>query len=69
MQDLVCHVARRPDGVVVVRVPSVQPSNGERLPDAVFSFRIGDPQYSYWYAQCDLDAEGPVRREPESAVG
>jgi hypothetical protein len=38
---------RREDGAVLVRVPSrtdvVAP-----LPDAVFAFRIGDPQYQYW---------------------
>jgi hypothetical protein len=38
---------QRPDGTVLVRVPSL--FRGERtLPEAVFSFRLGDPQYAYW---------------------
>ena len=41
------NVERRSDGAVLVRVPSL-PANGSRLPDAVFAFRVGDPQYSYW---------------------
>ncbi|HEY1602309.1 MAG TPA: hypothetical protein VGG64_22095 [Pirellulales bacterium] len=43
-------VERRNDGAVVVRVPS----NGTfaaDLPDAVFAFRAGDPQYDYWQQQ------------------
>jgi hypothetical protein len=57
-------LARRPDGyheieslmvpvslhdTLVVRVRS----EGGRLPDAVFSFRCGDPQYAYWLARYD----------------
>lgn len=42
-----CTVERRSDDVLVVRVRS-QGSEHERLPDAVFSFRCGDPQYAYW---------------------
>lgn len=41
----VWRVERRNDGALVVRVRSRQ---GNRLPDAVFSFRTGDPQYYYW---------------------
>jgi hypothetical protein len=41
---------RRADGAVVVRVPS-HARNGELLPDAVFAFRNGDPQFSFWDAQ------------------
>jgi hypothetical protein len=37
-------IEQRKDGTLVVRVRS----EGERLPDAVFSFRCGDPQYAYW---------------------
>ena len=38
---------RRADGAVLVRVPSL--FRGDRtLPEAVFSFRLGDPQYAYW---------------------
>lgn len=38
---------RRSDGAVLVRVPSRQ-REGRFLPDAVFAFRTGDPQFSYW---------------------
>ena len=38
---------RRADGAVLVRVPSL--FRGDRsLPEAVFSFRLGDPQHAYW---------------------
>lgn len=40
-------IEQRTDGAVVVRVHSAGPE-GSRLPDAVFSFRCGDPQYAYW---------------------
>lgn len=40
-------VERREDGAVVVRVRSAQPG-GKPLPDAVFAFRDGDPQYFFW---------------------
>lgn len=40
-------VERRADGAVVVRVPSRQQTPAP-LPDAVFAFRDGDPQYAYW---------------------
>jgi len=40
-------IEQRPDGTIVVRVQS-DGSHGERLPDAKFSFRCGDPQYAYW---------------------
>lgn len=43
-------VERRPDGAVVVRVKS-SGVGSESLPDAVFSFRCGDPQYAYWLAR------------------
>jgi hypothetical protein len=36
------------------RVPSdVTDSDGERLPDAVFSFRDGDPQFTIWSQRLD----------------
>ncbi|MSR27704.1 MAG: hypothetical protein EXS06_11930 [Planctomycetaceae bacterium] len=48
-------IEQRSDGAVVVRVRSA--GEGEaRLPDAVFSFRCGDPQYAYWLAR--LQATG-----------
>ena len=40
-------IERRRDGAIVVRVKSEGPERS-RLPDAVFSFRCGDPQYAYW---------------------
>ena len=38
---------RRQDGAVLVRVPSTG-TFGDTLPDAVFAFRAGDPQYAFW---------------------
>jgi hypothetical protein len=43
-------VERRSDGAVLVRVHS-RPYQGQALPDAVFAFRSGDPQYAYWEEQ------------------
>lgn len=43
-------IEQRGDGILVVRVRSSGPE-GTRLPDAVFSFRCGDPQYAYWLAR------------------
>jgi hypothetical protein len=40
-------VERRSDGAVVVRVHS-RDRVGRPLPDAVFAFRQGDPQYEIW---------------------
>lgn len=42
-----CDVERRKDGSVLVRVHSVD-RQGRQLPDAVFTFRVGDPQYNFW---------------------
>jgi hypothetical protein len=47
MQLDFCDVERRADGSVLVRVHSPD-RDGRKLPDAVFTFRTGDPQYSYW---------------------
>ncbi len=44
-------VEQRGDGAVLVRMHSRDPG-GQPLPDAVFTFRRGDPQYEYWYAKC-----------------
>jgi hypothetical protein len=45
---------RRLDGAILVRVPSLRTdSAGERLPDAVFSFRDGDPQFTIWQQRLD----------------
>ena len=43
-------IEKRTDGTIVVRVRSEGPEES-RLPDAVFSFRNGDPQYAYWLAR------------------
>jgi hypothetical protein len=43
-------VERRADGAVIVRVHSAT-RDGRPLPDAVFTFRLGDPQYAYWEEQ------------------
>jgi hypothetical protein len=40
-------VVRRPDGVLLVRIRSGA-YRGVELPDAVFTFRAGDPQYELW---------------------
>jgi hypothetical protein len=40
-------VERRSDGAVIVRVAS-RDRGRDTLPQAVFTFRIGDPQFSYW---------------------
>jgi len=42
-----CDVELRSDGSVLVRVHSCD-RQGHPLPDAVFTFRLGDPQYGYW---------------------
>ena len=47
MQLDACDVERRADGSVLVRVHSCD-RNGRQLPDAVFTFRSGDPQYAFW---------------------
>ncbi len=46
-------VERRADGAVIVRVHSAT-RDGRPLPDAVFTFRSGDPQYAYWEEQLAL---------------
>lgn len=40
-------IERRKDGALLVRMHSVD-RQGRPLPDAVFTFRKGDPQYEYW---------------------
>ena len=45
-----CDIERRVDGAVVVRVHS-RVTTGRALPDAVFAFRAGDPQFSFWEQQ------------------
>ncbi|MEN6452474.1 MAG: hypothetical protein ABFC96_18450 [Thermoguttaceae bacterium] len=43
-------VERTSDNAVLVRVHSAT-RQGRQLPDAVFTFRKGDPQYDYWQRQ------------------
>jgi hypothetical protein len=45
-----CDIQRRSDGTVLVRVRSSD-RQGRPLPDAVFTFHRGDPQYDYWEQQ------------------
>jgi len=45
-------IEKRSDGAIVVRVRSEGPDES-RLPDAVFSFRNGDPQYAYWLSRLE----------------
>ena len=52
-----CDVEHRGDGAILVRVHSDN-KNGRRLPDAVFTFRSGDPQYEYWLGR--LSENDPV---------
>ena len=47
MAEMSWIIERRDDSVLLVRIPS-ENRNGERLGDAVFSFRPGDPQYNLW---------------------
>ena len=51
-------VERRGDGAVLVRVRSKDQPGG-RLPDAVFTFWLGDPQYEYWESQVGAGRTGP----------
>jgi hypothetical protein len=46
-------IERRPNGVLIVRIPSKRDCSNP-LPDAVFTFRVGDPQYDYWKRQAAL---------------
>jgi hypothetical protein len=43
-------IERRSDGAMIVRMHSSR-RDGRSLPDAVFTFRTGDPQFSYWEQQ------------------
>jgi len=43
-------IERRKDGAMIVRVHSTS-RDGRSLPDAVFTFRTGDPQFCYWEQQ------------------
>jgi hypothetical protein len=45
-----CCLEQRPDGAILVRVPSRSQCD-RPLPDAVFAFRAGDPQFDFWQQQ------------------
>ncbi|MCE5268314.1 MAG: hypothetical protein LLG00_10560 [Planctomycetaceae bacterium] len=51
-------IERTSDDVLLVRVHSFN-RQGRKLPDAVFTFRKGEPQYDYWKRQ--LLARTPAR--------
>jgi len=53
-------IEKRSDGAIVVRVRSEGPEES-RLPDAVFAFRNGDPQYAYWLERLTSAADRPTR--------
>jgi hypothetical protein len=55
MEQTALMIERRGDGAILVRVASRE-RNGQRLPDAVFAFRSGDPQYHFWEQQFALRA-------------
>ena len=42
-----CDVQRGRGGAILVRMHSVD-RQGRPLPDAVFTFRVGNPQYDFW---------------------
>lgn len=47
MSDGDFQIERKGDGRLIVRIRSAE-YRGTRPPDAVFSFRAGDPQYEQW---------------------
>jgi len=64
-------IERRADGAVLVRVHSTG-RFGRRLPDAVFAFRPGDPQYDFWEHQLQTRREETavlVDRQPVGSAG
>ncbi|NBV46819.1 MAG: hypothetical protein EBR86_14560 [Planctomycetia bacterium] len=44
---------------ILVRVRS-EGSGADQLPDAVFSFRCGDPQYAYWASRATTVEGSPL---------
>jgi hypothetical protein len=50
VQEQAWQIERRADGVLLVRMRS-RDRGSQTLPDAVFSFRAGDPQFEYWEQQ------------------
>ncbi len=56
LENHLVSLEKRGDGAVIVRVRSVGP---DHLPDAVFAFRSGDPQYAYWLRRLQSAADSP----------
>ncbi len=56
---------QRSDGAVLVRVRSAGQGK-DKLPDAVFAFRCGDPQYAYWLERLSGQAHSRSRQLPSS---
>jgi len=50
MDERTVFIERGPNGTILVRVPSRR-VGGYQPPDAVFTFRCGDPQFEYWMSQ------------------
>ena len=48
--DHLVTIEKRADGAIIVRVRS-ESVHEMPLPDAVFAFRCGDPQYEYWMSR------------------
>ena len=61
-------VERRDDETVLVRVHSSN-RQGRPLPDAVFAFRYGDPQYDYWASQLLDRMRNQTQMRSRRAVG
>lgn len=60
---------RRGDGALLVRVPSTR-THAPDLPDAVFTFREGDPQFDYWEAEWRRrTGQSPTAVAPENSAG
>jgi len=51
-------IEHRADGAVIVRVPSCD-RLGRPLPEAVFAFEPGSPQYLYWREQFERRISRP----------
>ena len=60
-------VERRHDGAILVRVHSRR-TNGRALPDAVFAFRAGDPQFAYWDEQMRHREAMPTESLPTTTM-
>jgi hypothetical protein len=61
-----CTIEMTREEVLRIRIPS-KPFRGIPLPDAVFTFRVGDPQYDDWRARYEAaikrSIDGNSRKE------